>query len=94
MKEFGVVGLAQGVEVFVEEGFFEEEGDEGDGGGDQDGYGQDADGVVDGVVGSVGGAGEEEVVLVAHVGEDRHGGLDVLAVIGGGEEIEGREGQA
>ena len=68
------------------------DGQESGGGQEEEGQGEEADGVVDGVVGGVGGGGEEEVVLVAHVGEDGHGCLDVLALVGGGEEVEGGEG--
>ena len=37
----------------------------------------------------VAGVVEEEVVLDAHVGEDGHGDLDVAALVGGGEDVEG-----
>ena len=72
--------------------FFEEEDEDGGGGQEKEGEGEEADGVVDGVVGGVGGGGEEEVVLVTHVGEEGHGCLDVAALVGGGEEVEGGEG--
>ena len=45
-------------------------------------------------MGFVGGVAEEEVVLEAHVGDDRHGDLDEAAFVGCGDEVEGGEGEA
>ena len=42
----------------------------------------------------VGGVVEEEVVLGAHAGEDGHRDLDVAALVGGGEDVEGGESEA
>jgi len=46
------------------------------------------------VVRGVAGVMEEEVVLDAHVGDDRHGDLDEAALVGGGDDVEGGEGEA
>ena len=46
------------------------------------------------IVWGVAGAVEEEVVLDAHVGDDGHGDLDVAALVGGGEDVEGGQAQA
>ena len=35
---------------------------------------------------------EEEVVLWSHAGEDGHGDLDVTALVGCGQDVEGGEG--
>src|ERR1700680_507439 len=37
---------------------------------------------------------EEEVVLDAHVGDDGHCYLDVAALVGGGEDVEGGQAEA
>ena len=68
------------------------EGDESGGGEGEEEESEEADGLVDGVVGRVGGVGEEEVVLVTQGGNDGHGGLDEAALVGCGEEIDGGEG--
>ena len=46
--------------------------------------------IVEDVVGVV----EEEVVLDAHGRDDGHGDLDVAALVGGGEDVEGGETEA
>ncbi len=48
----------------------------------------------DAIVVDVGGVMEEEVVLDAHAGDDGHGDLDVAALVGGGEDVEGGETEA
>ena len=66
-------------------------------GGDGQGEEYDGDyggGVEDLIVGGVAGVVEEEVVLDAHVGDDGHCDLDVAAFVGGGEDVEGGEGEA
>ena len=42
----------------------------------------------------IGGDLEEEVFVGAYAGDDRHGDLDVAALVGGGEDVEGGEGEA
>ena len=41
-----------------------------------------------------GGVVEEEVVLDAEAGDDGHGDLDVAALVGGGDEVDGGEAEA
>ena len=50
--------------------------------------------VVEEVVGGEAGEVEEEVVLYAGAGEDGHGDLDVAALIGGRDEVEGGQSEA
>ena len=72
----------------------QEQGEDGGDGEDQEREGERAGSVVDDVVCGVGGAREEEVVLIAHVGDDGHRDLDEAALIGCGEEIEGGQREA
>ena len=58
------------------------------------GEGDEGGGVEDLIVEGVAGVVEEEVVLDAHVGDDGHGDLDVAALVGGGEDVEGGEAEA
>ncbi len=67
---------------------------DGEGGDCDEDEGNDGGGVEDLVVGGVAGAVEEEVVLDSVEGDDGHRDLDVAALVGGGEDVEGGYAQA
>lgn len=72
----------------------EEGGEQGCGGEDEEEQGDEANGVDDGVVIGVWGVVEEGVVGYAHAGDVGEVDLDPAALKGGGEDVEGGEGEA